>query len=161
MMKEKPSSHTISGVFVFLLLGIFAVFSTVMVLLGARAYKGAAERAALHNDQRLAAAYVRSMARAGDEADFLRVEEADGLQTLTMETFDAFGDSFITRVYVYDGMLRELYYDAVLPFQPELGEPVCAAEDMRAWINGKLLTVSLKNGGVWTTVDTALRAAGH
>ena len=58
-------------------------------------------------------------------------------------------------------MLRELYYDAVLPFQPELGEPVCAAEDMRAWINGNLLTVSLKNGGVWTTVDTALRAAGH
>ena len=34
-------------------------------------------------------------------------------------------------------------------------------EDMRAWINGNLLTVSLKNGGVWTTVDTALRAAGH
>ena len=43
-MSKSGPSHAISGVFVFLLLGIFAVFSTVMVLLGARAYKGAADR---------------------------------------------------------------------------------------------------------------------
>lgn len=36
MISKKPPSHAISGVFVFLVLGIFAVFSTVMVLLGAR-----------------------------------------------------------------------------------------------------------------------------
>ena len=36
-MSKTGPSHAISGVFVFLLLGIFAVFSTVMVLLGAKA----------------------------------------------------------------------------------------------------------------------------
>ena len=46
MKRTTSSSHAISGVFVFLLLGIFAVFSTVMVLLSARAYKGAVDRLA-------------------------------------------------------------------------------------------------------------------
>ena len=36
-MKQKLSSHAVSGLFVFLLLGVFAVFSTVMVLLGVKA----------------------------------------------------------------------------------------------------------------------------
>ena len=37
MSKSTQPSHAISGVFVFLLLGIFAVFSTVMVMMGAKA----------------------------------------------------------------------------------------------------------------------------
>ena len=43
-MSDIRHSHAISGVFVFLLLGVFAVFSTVMVLLGAKAYRAAAAR---------------------------------------------------------------------------------------------------------------------
>ena len=60
MSRKNPPSHAISGVFVFLVLGIFAVFSTVMVLLGARAYKSTADRAAEHNAYRIGMAYVRS-----------------------------------------------------------------------------------------------------
>ena len=159
-MMKKQSSHTISGVFVFMLLGIFAVFSTVMVLLGARAYKGAADRLVEHNAQRVSAAYVRSMVRANDDAGALSVEEVDDILTLTLRSnFD--GDEYVTRLYVYDGMLREWYAESDLDFHPAQGEAVCAAEEMRAWINGNLLTVSLKNDGRWTTVDTALRAAAH
>ncbi len=156
-MRKTNASHGISSVFVFLLLGIFAVFSTVMVVLGAQAYKGAADRLAEHNGQRVAAAYVRSVARAHDEAGVLRVEDEN---CLAMEEDTGF-DCYVTRVYVYDGMLREWYADRDLPFQPEQGEAVCPAEDMRAWINGSLLTVSLKIDGQWITVDTALRAAAR
>ena len=79
MKRTTPSSHAISGVFVFLLLGIFAVFSTVMVLLSARAYKGAADRLADHNAARIAPAYLRSMVRADDEKDVVFVEEKAGV----------------------------------------------------------------------------------
>ena len=76
----KQPSHVISGVFVFLLLGLFAVFSTVMVLMGAKAYKGTADRAAEHNAQRIAGAYVRSMVRSDDQNGGVRVEDVDGVR---------------------------------------------------------------------------------
>ncbi len=159
-MKKAQSSHAISGVFVFLLLGIFVVLSTVMVLLGARAYKGSSDRLADHNAERVAAAYVRSMVRANDEAGVIRIEEVDAITALTMETAVEF-DVYVTRVYVYDGMLREWYAESNLAFRPDQGDVVCKADEMRAEMNGGLLTVSLRNGEKWITVDTALRAAAQ
>ena len=159
-MRENRSSHGISGVFVFLLLGIFAVFSTVMVVLGARAYKGSSERLAEHNMQRVAAAYVHGIARANDASGVLSVTDVDGLTALKMESEVDF-DSYVTLVYVYDGMLREWYAEKDMPFHPARGEAVCAADEMRALISGNLLTVSLRNGGEWITVDTVLRTVGN
>ena len=48
------NNHAISGVFVFLLLGIFAIFSTIMVVMGAKAYRGMVEKADVHNSIRVA-----------------------------------------------------------------------------------------------------------
>ena len=69
------STHAISGVFVFLLLGIFAVFSTVMVLMSAKAYKGMVDESALHNSVRVASSYIRTMLRGNDESGVLKVED--------------------------------------------------------------------------------------
>ncbi len=158
MNRIKASSHAISGVFVFLLLGIFAVFATVMVLLGARAYKAGADRADAHNAARIAAAYVRSMVRSDDAEGALRAEEIAGIPMVSMENnYD--GDLFVTRLYVYDGMLREWFTDAEMAFEPENGEGICAADEMTADLHDGMLTVGVRNGEAWTMVDIALRAA--
>ena len=72
------SSHAISGVFVFMLLGIFAVFSTVMVLLSAKAYRGVVDKAAMHNSVRVASSYIRTMLRSDDETGVLCAYHHDG-----------------------------------------------------------------------------------
>ena len=46
MMKTK--SHSISGAFVFMLLGVFAVFSMLLVVLGAQAYRTTGWRSRAH-----------------------------------------------------------------------------------------------------------------
>lgn len=154
----KQPSHVISGVFVFLLLGIFAVFSTVMVLMGAKAYKGTADRAAEHNAARIASAYVRSMVRSDDQFGGVRVEELDGISAIAMENeYD--DEMYVTRIYVYDGMLREWFTSADVDFEPENGEAVCAAEEMTAQVENGILSVRLKNEDAWTQVDIALRTA--
>ena len=79
------SNHAISGVFVFLLLGIFAIFSTLMVVMGAKAYRGMVERSVTHNSARVASSYIRTMLRSNDESGVLRVEEVNGVPTITME----------------------------------------------------------------------------
>ena len=63
MMTKGNHSHPIAGVFVFLLLGLFAVFSTLMVLTGAKAYRGTVDRSDAHNRARIASSYIRSMSR--------------------------------------------------------------------------------------------------
>lgn len=159
-MSKNGPSHAISGVFVFLLLGVFAVFSTVMVVLGAKAYKATADRAAEHNAGRIASAYVRSMVRADDDRDSLRVEEIGGLDSVTMH-YDYDGEEYLTRIYVYGGMLREWFSYAEADFEPENGEAVCAADEMRASLSGHLLSVGMRHGDKWTNVDIALRSAAN
>ncbi len=157
MNRKNPPSHAISGVFVFLVLGIFAVFSTVMVLLGARAYKSTADRAAEHNAYRIGMAYVRSMVRGDDENQSVQVETVDGIQTIALRNiYD--GDAYVTRIYVYDGKLREWFTEETEEFVPENGETVCDMEEMNAEVDGQLLKVGLKARDAWTEVDIALRS---
>lgn len=159
-MSKITSSHSISGVFVFLLLGIFAVFSTVMVLLGAKAYKSTADRAAQHNANRIAGAYMRSMVRSDDGENTLLVEDVDGVCAVTMQNvYD--DETYLTRLYVYDGMLREWFSYEGAHFSPENGEAVCEVDEMQAELSPHLLSVRLRNGEDWTNVNVALRAAGE
>ena len=169
-MKQKLSSHAVSGLFVFLLLGVFAVFSTVMVLLGVKAYRGAVERTEAHNASRIASAYIRSMLRADDEAGAFSLESCEGLvgepgaeETVTVNVLtlrNDYGEEYITRIYVYDGFLREWFTRASEPFYPDQGEVVCPAEELTAEIKGSLLTVHLRTGDTTQDVRCSLRAKG-
>lgn len=168
MTRQKLSSHAISGLFVFLLLGIFAVFSTVMVLLGVKAYRGAVERTEAHNEARISASYIRSMLRADDEAGVFAIEpcegiitEEDGEKTVSVETLtlrnNYDGEEYVTRLYTYGGFLREWFTRAEEPFQPEHGEIVCPAEELSAELSGSLLTVHVTAGGVQEEILFAMR----
>ena len=87
------STHAISGVFVFLLLGIFAVFSTVMVLMSAKAYKGMVDESALHNSVRVASSYIRTMLRGNDESGVLKVEDEEYKEIESREISCQFQDA--------------------------------------------------------------------
>ncbi len=155
-MKSDPS-HSISGLFIFMLIGIFAVFSTVMVLFGANAYRGAVNRFEADNKARIASSYIRSMLRADDETGVLGIGEADGIPYISLgNIYDEEG--YITRLYVYDGMLREWFASGKIPFDPGIGEPVCEAESMLADLSDGLLTVKITAGGEEQEIFYAPRA---
>ena len=149
------NNHAISGVFVFLLLGIFAIFSTIMVVMGAKAYRGMVEKADVHNSIRVASSYIRTMLRSNDEAGVLRVEDVDGVQTITME--NDYGDIYVTRIYLYDGKLREWFALAEIPFEPANGETVCSLDTMQAELKDGLLHVVVSEHGTEMEIDYAPR----
>lgn len=151
------NNHAISGVFVFLLLGIFAIFSTIMVVMGAKAYRGMVEKADVHNSIRVASSYIRTMLRSNDEAGVLRVEDLNGVQTITME--NDYGDIYVTRIYLYDGKLREWFALAEIPFEPANGESVCNLDTMQAELKDGLLHVVVSEHGVEREIDYAPRTA--
>ena len=80
----KTKSHSISGAFVFTLLGAFAVFSMLLVVLGAQAYRTTVDGASAHTRKRIAAAFVRNAVRAQDERGAIAVEDRDGLPVLAL-----------------------------------------------------------------------------
>ncbi len=151
------NNHAISGVFVFLLLGIFAIFSTIMVVMGAKAYRGMVEKADVHNSIRVASSYIRTMLRSNDETGVLRVEDVNGIQTITME--NDYGDIYVTRIYLYDGKLREWFALADIPFEPANGETVCSLDTMQAELKDGLLHVVVSEHGTEMEIDYAPRTA--
>ena len=143
MRRTKAYSHDgASGLFVFLLLGIFALCSTLMVVFGAGAYRDSQNRLSRNDDRRILSSYVRSMVRAQDEEGAVYVEDAGGVRTVTL----AYGfeeDAYLTRIYVADGYLREWFSDASREFVPAEGEKIAEASTMEADLENGLLSVQI------------------
>jgi len=185
LIKTKHS-HTISGVFVFFLLGVFAVSATLMVLLGAQAYKEGADRGEMHSAERIASSYLRGKLREADSRDMILLEDVDGAESLKIINTE---EETVTLLFVRDGMLCEWYtfqnlFDEAeldpdtgaplpVPFDSEgeeedgfeeetlRGETVCPLDEMRLSLKGQILTVNLRHGQEWTAVDFALKSAPH
>jgi hypothetical protein len=147
------------GVFVFVLLGLFAVMSTLMVLLGAQMYRNTVDRSTANNEDRVLSAYVRSMIRAEDTRDAMAVGEYDGVKTLAMRE-DLDGEPYVTWLYCYDGQMYEYFTSDDGTFNPESGTAICPAQRFEPSLENGLLTVDMINGkGEPETVRVALRCA--
>ena len=157
--KRKSVQHSMQGVFVFVLLGLFAVMSTLMVLLGAQMYRGTVDRATRNNEDRVLGAYVRSMVRAEDNAQSVSIENRDGVSALSLrETFE--DESFVTWLYCYEGQLYEQFTSDDGDFSPQSGTAICPAQRFEPRLEGRLLTVDMVNAnGDAETVQVALRCA--
>ena len=127
-----------------MLLGIFAVSATVMVLLGVRFYRSQTERSADTAQQRILTSYVRSMVRTEDTVGVLGTDTIDGVEMLTLtENYD--GWEYITRIYTWDGSLREWFSDADYAFDPAQGEVICDAGAFHADMEDGLITVMIED----------------
>lgn len=171
---RKLKSHAISGVFVFLLLGIFAVISVVTVLFGANAYKNSSDRAQEHNTRRVLSSYVRAMARSWDsldgvyteQADAVRLSFQDGSDEPAVESLGAIDsvvlvredEDIIDRLYVFDGKLMERLQYTDEPFEPERGMEICPADALSAQYSDGLISLTLAYGDETATVDIAPRS---
>ena len=151
--------HGMQGAFIFVLLGLFALMSTLMVLLGAQMYHATVDRSQYNNANRVMGAYVRSMVRSLDSGE-VSVEEPGGIPAVALkETWE--GEQYVTWIYQYDGALYEQYTDMEDEFNPERGTEICPANSLSAELEDGLLTVHLTNGSDEPcTVRVALRCAG-
>ena len=157
--EQRTINHSMQGVFVFVLLGMFAVVSTLIVLLGAQMYRNTVDRAASNNEDRVLAAYVRSMVRAEDADRAVTVEPQNGITTLALRE-DLDGTPYVTWLYCYQDQLYEHFTSQGDDFDPEDGIAICPAQKFEPRIEGGLLTVNLKDGnGKAETVRVALRCA--
>ena len=92
------SGRSVSGVFVFLLIAMYALFSLLLVLIGAGVYQRITDAADYNAQMRTSLTYVASKVRAGDEAGAVTVERVNGVPVLVLgEPYD--GEVYYTRIY--------------------------------------------------------------
>lgn len=152
---NRQRGHAVSGAFVFLLLGVFAVFAAVMVLFGAQAYRGAVEEAAAHSDARILQSFIVNAVQADDAAGAVTVEpETNALRI----DYDFDGERYIKRIYCHEGALRELFTDADSDFDPADGEVICEADTLTLSMEENLITAVITDqNGTAHTAQAALR----
>ena len=145
MSKQRSAEqHGMQGVFVFVLLGLFALMSTLMVLLGAQMYRSTVAHAQANNAKRVLSAYLRSMVRAQDGAQTVELQEYDGVMALALYE-DIGSDRYVTWIYQYDGYLREQFTSDGYDFDPEDGTPITPAHSFDPELGDGLLTVRATN----------------
>ena len=157
--KNRAEQHGMQGVFVFVLLGLFALMSTLMVLLGAQMYRSAVSNASQNNARRVLSAYLRSMVRAEDAFESVKIEDHDGVNAIALYE-DIDDETYVTWIYPYDGHIMEQFTSADYDFDPEDGTPIVAAKTMQPELEDGLLTVRLVNDQEEPSeVQVALRCA--
>ena len=131
-----------AGLAALLLFGVFAVCVVLVLLTGADAYRGLTQRDQSAYSHRTAAQYLTTRVRQADREGKITVGQFGGEDALLLEE-EMDGISFVTRVYYYDGAIRELFSFADETFEPRDGEEILPARGLKLEQNGPWLTVSI------------------
>lgn len=126
-MRERR--HGVNGLLTLLIYGIFALFSLLLVVVGARVYRNIVSTGNANTQVRSSFSYVANKVRMSTRAaGTVRLEERDGIEVLVLESAV---EGYENRIYYYDGALREAYQAAEQPFSPELGEKLMEIPEFR------------------------------
>ena len=158
---RRENDHSLNGLLALLLFGVFAACVLSVLLTGADAYQRLTERDRTSYESRTAAQYLATRVRQADRSGGVTVGIFGGCGAL--ELWEAVGDErYVTRVYCYDGWLRELFTDADGDFAPEDGEKVLEADSLTMTLSDSgLLTAELTAGGETERVCLTLRSGGE
>nr|WP_325304993.1 DUF4860 domain-containing protein [uncultured Oscillibacter sp.] len=154
-MKRQGIKHQMDGLLMLLLFGVFAACVLIVLLTGARAYRGLTVRDAEAFDRRTCVQYLATRVRQGDLAGGVAVESFGDAAALCIKD----PEGFVTRVYCHDGWLMELYTFADAELEPQDGEKIMPLEGLALTLEDGFLTAEVRQGeGVTDTLRLSLRA---
>jgi len=160
-MTSPRRKHHMDGLLVLLLFGVFAVCILSALLTGTDVYRRLADQDTVSYGHRTSAQYLATKVRQADRADGISVCDFEGLKALSL-TEEIEGERYETRIYCYDGYLRELFSPVAAEMTPEAGEKVLEAMDFRAYMDEPVehqLCVQIRAvDGNWDTVFLHLRS---
>ena len=144
-MRTRPNKRKMDSVLAWLLFGIFAACILVVLLTGAEVYQRLSRRDQSGYEERTASQYLATRVRQADRLGGVETGSFHGLDALIL-TEEVDGAVYETRVYCYDGYLRELFAAADWEGSPADGEKILPARGLTLEREGRLLTAGLTDG---------------
>lgn len=136
-MKEK--STKITDVLALLTLAVFALCLLTVLLGGANVYRDLVDSGRENHSRRTALRYLTTRVH---QAEVLQTGDFQGCDALILEE-NLDGEIYLTRIYCYDGWLRELYAVPGAELSAAEGQPLLEAADFACLLEGDLLTLQL------------------
>lgn len=149
-MKQMTEKHEIDGVFVLILFALFAGSILMVLLLGASSYEKLVQRDQESYNTRTEIQYIAAKLRHNDEADCVQVgsfsertnKEADDITTLYLR-MGADGEYYYTKIYYYDGYIREVLCLEDGELSPDAGQEILPAKGLVIKEEGSLIQVTV------------------
>lgn len=171
-MRKETTAHHMDGVYVLLLFAVFAGCILLVLLFGASAYEKLVERDQAVYDSRTGVQYLAAKVRHSDSADHIFVgsfsdrtdADADEIDTLYLQFVGEEGEvpGYYTKIYNYDGYIREVLCEENGGLAPEDGNEILASQGLRIERDGDLLSFAVTNeDGRESTLNIAVRSGGE
>lgn len=141
-MKRNNDHCKTTQLLTLLVFGVFALCVAAVLLTGAKTYRNLTDRGSTAHERRVAVRYLTTRFHQAPE---VQVEDFGGVEAMTVR--EQIGSrTYLTRVYCYDGYLRELFSAENAAVDPEDGEKVLEAETLTFSREGNLLTANITLG---------------
>jgi len=128
-MKKQLHGQKIDTVFVLIIFCVFAASALMVLMLGGSIYKNTMALSWEGYDERTGLSYIWTKVKNGDENGRISLDDFHGLSVLCLA--EQYGeDIYFTRIYLYDGWIRELFSEDGFDFYPQDGLPVAPAESL-------------------------------
>jgi len=141
-MNNKRNKSQIEGLVVLVLFGVFAVSILAVLLTGAGTYKRLVSQQQSMYARRTVPQYIATKVRQNDLQGAVRVAEFGGVESLELVEWLE-GEEYITRIYCYDGYVRELFSAATGNFEPADGQQILEAEQIAFALQDGYLEVAV------------------
>lgn len=160
-MKKAESRFQIEKILPLGLFVILAVCAVLVLLAGADVYGRLTDRGQDAFKNRTVPLYVATKVRQADRDGGVFVEQINGTDILRLEE-QIGGKGYVTRIYCYEGVVRELFSAEDVPFEPEVGEMITEAAGVGFSLDDGCLTVEItQEDGMVTEQTLTLRSLGE
>lgn len=137
----KHHSTKLTDLAALLVFGVFTVCVLLVLLTGADVYGKLVGRGQEDHTRRTATQYIATRVRQADQ-NAVNVEDFDGQQALVLRE-QIGGETYLTRVYSYEGWLWELFSAENGNFSPEDGQRLLEVESLSFSLETELLTARI------------------
>lgn len=137
----KGYTDTLAGLTTF---GIFAVCVILCLLAGVGAYQRLVSRDTETYDARICAQYIRNKVRSAQSAESV-CPESDGSVLRIREELE--GEIYVSRIYLRDGWICELYTAENAEADPEAGQRLLEAEALEFSLEDGFFTAAIRTAG--------------
>ena len=148
-MRRQERIDNLSGLLALVLFVMFAACILFVLLTGAEVVQKLTHRDQESYDRRTIPQYIATKVRQSDAAgmifvaDFSSVEADTQGNTLFLNC-DVEGETYCTRIYCWDGTVRELFSEAGEAFLPEDGEKIMELQGLHFSLENSILYVELE-----------------
>ena len=152
----------ISAMAVLLLFAMFALLSVGVLTAGMTVYQKTRTKADSVYHRRTSLSYIANQIRQADRLDGVEVVQFHGSDALSLrQTY--WDTNYYTYIYVWDGQLRELFFEEGLELPPESGAIIVELTQMSVSVSEEgliHLSLTYADGGYDGALSLSLRTGG-